>query len=177
MTDNDMFRKAAAKSRVLLTFDLDFGKILALSRERTVSVVLFRLHNTRTPHVVERLKVTLEETKQMLESGAVVVVEDGRLRGAAASIATVKEGNWQLAATSWQRGARFPTSSDYLHRTFRERLHERAPVGPSHDPVVEDDDDAAIAFCSDEVANALSKFQDRFRERIFRERIAAALLH
>jgi predicted nuclease of predicted toxin-antitoxin system len=80
MTDNDIFRKAAAENRVLLTFDLDFGEILALSRERTVSVVLFRLHNTRTPYVVERLKVTLKETKQMLESGAVVVVEDGRLR-------------------------------------------------------------------------------------------------
>ena len=45
-----------------------------------MSVVLFRLHNTRTPYVVELLKVTLKETKQMLESGAVVVVEDGRLR-------------------------------------------------------------------------------------------------
>ena len=31
MTNNDIFRKAAAENRVLLTFDLDFGKILALS--------------------------------------------------------------------------------------------------------------------------------------------------
>jgi predicted nuclease of predicted toxin-antitoxin system len=45
-----------------------------------VSVVLFRLHNTRTPHVIERLRVTLDETKEMLESGSVVVVEESRLR-------------------------------------------------------------------------------------------------
>ena len=80
MTDSDIFRKAAAEGRVLLTFDLDFGEILALSRERTVSVVLFRLHNTHTPHVIERLKVTLEETKAMLEAGSIVVVEESRLR-------------------------------------------------------------------------------------------------
>jgi predicted nuclease of predicted toxin-antitoxin system len=80
MPDSDIFRKAATEGRVLLTFDLDFGEILALSRERAVSVVLFRLRNTRTPHVIERLKVALEETKEMLESGSVVVVEESRLR-------------------------------------------------------------------------------------------------
>jgi predicted nuclease of predicted toxin-antitoxin system len=56
MTDSEVFRKAATEKRVLLTFDLDFGEILALSRESTVSVVLFRLHNTRTPHVIEHLQ-------------------------------------------------------------------------------------------------------------------------
>ncbi|HJW37621.1 MAG TPA: DUF5615 family PIN-like protein [Candidatus Udaeobacter sp.] len=51
MPDGDIFFKAATESRILLTFDLDFGEILALSRERNVSVVLFRLHNTRKSHV------------------------------------------------------------------------------------------------------------------------------
>jgi predicted nuclease of predicted toxin-antitoxin system len=60
MTDSDVFRKAASEKRALLTFDLDFGEILALSGESAVSVVLFRLHNTRTPHVIERLKITLD---------------------------------------------------------------------------------------------------------------------
>jgi predicted nuclease of predicted toxin-antitoxin system len=66
MIDRDIFRKAATEGRVVLTFDLDFGEILALSQERMVSVVLFRLHNTRTPHVIERLRVTLDQTKEML---------------------------------------------------------------------------------------------------------------
>ena len=80
MPDQDVFRKAATESRILLTFDLDFGEILALSGERNVSVVLFRLHNTHTAHVIERLKITIEKAKVILESGSVVVVEERRLR-------------------------------------------------------------------------------------------------
>ena len=37
MTDSDIFCKAATERRILLTFDLDFGEILALSRESGVS--------------------------------------------------------------------------------------------------------------------------------------------
>lgn len=80
IADEDVFRKAAVESRILLTFDLPFGEIVAFSGERNVSVLLFRLRNTHTPHVIERLKVTLEETREMLESGSVVVVEERRLR-------------------------------------------------------------------------------------------------
>ena len=51
--------KANLERRIILTFDLDFGDIAAFSRGRIVSVVLFRLHNTRTPHVIERLQSAL----------------------------------------------------------------------------------------------------------------------
>ncbi len=54
MSDADVFRKAATEGRILLTFDLDFGEIVALSSEKNASVVLFRLHNTRTPHVIKK---------------------------------------------------------------------------------------------------------------------------
>ena len=50
MADEDVFAKAIAEDRIVLTFDLDFGEIAALSRGRKASVVLFRLHNTRTRH-------------------------------------------------------------------------------------------------------------------------------
>src|SRR5260370_15116360 len=65
---------------------------------------------------------------------------------------------------------------DYFHRTFRQRLHEGAAVGFGDDAIVEDDDDAAVARRPDQATNALSKFQDRLRQRVFREGIAAALL-
>jgi predicted nuclease of predicted toxin-antitoxin system len=80
MPDSDIFLKAATESRILLTFDLDFGEILALSGERKVSVVLFRLHNTRTPYVIERLKLALAQSKMILEAGSVVVIEENRVR-------------------------------------------------------------------------------------------------
>ncbi len=54
-----IFEKAYSEKRILLTFDLDFGEIVALSGGRNVSVILFRLRNTRTQHVIDRLKNVL----------------------------------------------------------------------------------------------------------------------
>jgi predicted nuclease of predicted toxin-antitoxin system len=47
---------------------------------RKASVVLFRLHNTHTPHVIERLKVALAQSKTILETGSIVVIEESRVR-------------------------------------------------------------------------------------------------
>ncbi len=80
LPNGEIFDKAATEGRILLTFDLDFGEILSLSRGRVVSVVLFRLHNTRTPHVRGRLAKVLMESGRDLEQGAVVVVEESRHR-------------------------------------------------------------------------------------------------
>ncbi|MBV8533245.1 MAG: DUF5615 family PIN-like protein [Verrucomicrobia bacterium] len=80
LPDVQIFRKAVTENRVLLTFDLDFGEIVASSGRQKVNVVLFRLRDTRTPHVIERLKVVLQEAGPALEQGAVVVVEESRFR-------------------------------------------------------------------------------------------------
>ena len=80
LPDPEVFRKAVTEQRVLLTFDLDFGEILAQSTGKTVSVILFRLQNTRTLTVWRRLQDTLAAASADLASGAVVVVEDGRIR-------------------------------------------------------------------------------------------------
>src|SRR4026207_1806985 len=60
----------------------------------------------------------------------------------------------------WRTGS---LSYDF-HRTCRQGLQERAAVGFGHDAVVEDDNDAAIGFGSDQTAYALPQFQDRFRQ-------------
>jgi predicted nuclease of predicted toxin-antitoxin system len=80
LPDVEIFRKAWAEERIILTFDLDFGEIVALSGGRAVSVILFRLHNTRASHVRERLHRALKETQASLEQGAIVVVEESRHR-------------------------------------------------------------------------------------------------
>lgn len=80
LPDDAIFEKAYLEKRVLLTFDLDFGEIVACSGGHLVSVILFRLHNTRTPHVLDRLKKVLNESKMVLEQGAIIVVEDTRHR-------------------------------------------------------------------------------------------------
>ena len=75
-----IFEKAYSEKRILLTFDLDFGEIVALSGGRNVSVILFRLRNTRTQHIINRLKNVLIDAGHALEQGAIVVVEEARHR-------------------------------------------------------------------------------------------------
>lgn len=80
LPDGEIFKKAIAEDRVVLTFDLDFGEIAALSAGPKTSVVLFRLHNTRTPHVIERLTGAISSCAEALEKGAIIVVEESRYR-------------------------------------------------------------------------------------------------
>lgn len=80
LPNGEIFAKAIAEGRVVVTFDLDFGEIAALARGRRASVVVFRLHNTRTSQVVARLAAVLADCSSALEQGAIVVVEEGRHR-------------------------------------------------------------------------------------------------
>jgi predicted nuclease of predicted toxin-antitoxin system len=80
LPNGDIFQKGFAEQRIVLTFGLDFGEILAGSAGQVVSVVLFRLHDTRTEHVIERLRTVLEQSSPELLAGAIVVVEEGRHR-------------------------------------------------------------------------------------------------
>ncbi len=75
-----IFQKAIAERRIVLTFDLDFGEIVALSEGSLSSVILFRLRNTRTPNVIARLAQVLARCSRDAEEGAVIVVEDARHR-------------------------------------------------------------------------------------------------
>ncbi len=80
LPDNEIFEKAIKEERIILTFDLDFGEIAAFATERKVSIIVFRLNNTSTPHVRERLKAVLADCSEQLRSGAVIVVEESRHR-------------------------------------------------------------------------------------------------
>lgn len=80
LSDAEVFKKAASENRIILTFDLDFGEIVALSGGKAMSIILMRLRNTRTPYVLKRLETVLEESRELLERGAFIIVEDTRYR-------------------------------------------------------------------------------------------------
>ena len=80
LPNGEIFQKAIREERIVLTFDLDFGEIVAGSSSGIVSVILFRLRNTRADFVIQRLKSVLEQSTEELAQGAVVLVEDGRHR-------------------------------------------------------------------------------------------------
>src|SRR6266508_4003772 len=79
-TDRELIDRARGDSRVLLTFDLDFGEILAVGVVNRPSVVIFRLTNERADAVNRRLEVVLAERAEALNSGALLLVEDARYR-------------------------------------------------------------------------------------------------
>ncbi len=76
LPDGEIFHKADTEERIILTCDLGFGEILALSGTQTVSVVVFRAQNKRAPHLIARLQKVLEESAQDLEEGAIISVGD-----------------------------------------------------------------------------------------------------
>ena len=80
LPNGGIFRKAAKENRIILTWDLDFSEILALSGTSQVSAVIFRLGNTRSSHVIDRLKRVLAESGEALATGAIVSVEEHRHR-------------------------------------------------------------------------------------------------
>jgi predicted nuclease of predicted toxin-antitoxin system len=55
ISDTEIFAKAIVEGRIIIAFDLDFGETIALTGGKQVSVIIFRLHNTRTLHVIEHL--------------------------------------------------------------------------------------------------------------------------
>jgi predicted nuclease of predicted toxin-antitoxin system len=78
--DEQVFAKALSEDRIVLTFDLDFGDLAAFTRAATARVILFRLKNTRTTHVIERLEAVLTGSSDAVARGAIVIVEEGRHR-------------------------------------------------------------------------------------------------
>jgi predicted nuclease of predicted toxin-antitoxin system len=80
LPNGEIYAKAGREQRGILTFDLDFGEIVALCGGQVMSVVMFRLNNTRTPFVIQRPEAALSAAEAALRQGAILVVEDGRHR-------------------------------------------------------------------------------------------------
>lgn len=80
LPNGEIFKKAGAENRIVVTFDLGFGEIISLSASRNVSAIVFRLRNTRTQHVIDRLTLVLPKILGFLESGAIVIIEEWRFR-------------------------------------------------------------------------------------------------
>jgi len=78
--DQAVLAKAMAEKRVVLTFDLDFADIATAAGEARVAVILFRLRSAETARIIDRLRAVLTSAARALETGAVVIVEEARVR-------------------------------------------------------------------------------------------------
>ena len=78
LQDDDVFAYAKTDQRIVVTFDLEFGEIVGLGAG--TGVILLRLRSVRLAHVQQRISVALIAAAESLRAGAVVLVEDARIR-------------------------------------------------------------------------------------------------
>lgn len=78
--DEYILRKARTEHCVLLTMDLDFGYLMAVSQEQLPSVILFRLGNETSELVNQRLASVLSLKDVDWANGLFVTVTETTLR-------------------------------------------------------------------------------------------------
>ena len=78
--DRALFSRAVDESRTVITFDLDFAEIVALTGGRHTGVIILRLRDARSDAVLRRLRVVLGACAEDLSAGALISVEDTRYR-------------------------------------------------------------------------------------------------
>jgi len=78
--DPTILARARVDGRIVLSADTDFGTLLALAADPGPSVVLWRSATRRPAEQVPILVAVLEQFRSDLEAGAVLVIEDDRIR-------------------------------------------------------------------------------------------------
>jgi predicted nuclease of predicted toxin-antitoxin system len=79
-TDEEVFARAAQEGRVLVSGDTDFGTILALREAAEPSVILLRRAPRRPAQQLSLLLANLASMEDALKNGAIVVLEETRVR-------------------------------------------------------------------------------------------------
>jgi predicted nuclease of predicted toxin-antitoxin system len=80
LPDARILEKARSEGYIVLTHDLHFGELLALSGADLPSVVIFRLQSMRPSNVNHYLRVMITEHRAALSEGAILSVTDGHIR-------------------------------------------------------------------------------------------------
>lgn len=79
--DAEIFDRAAADERTIISADTDFATLLATRGARRPSVILFRRRRGRRPAAqLATLRANLPGLAAALDEGCVVVIEDARIR-------------------------------------------------------------------------------------------------
>lgn len=80
LPDHEILIKACAEERIILTVDLDFAQLLAVSGDSLPSVILFRLGNENYHLINQCLTEILSQCQEDLEAGAIISVNNETFR-------------------------------------------------------------------------------------------------
>ena len=78
--DQDIVDLARSEGRTILTQDLDFSAIIALSGRSAPSLICLRLSSSRVEHVNHVLEQALPHLERDVENGVIATVTDASLR-------------------------------------------------------------------------------------------------
>jgi len=78
--DEVILAKAREDGSVLLTLDLDFGYLMAISGAALPNMIIFRLGNEIAESITRRLEAVLNCCQEDLLSGALITVDDDTIR-------------------------------------------------------------------------------------------------
>lgn len=80
LKDSEIMIKANQEQRIILTIDLDFAQLLAMSGAKFPSIILFRLGNDNYSIINERISLVLSQYSNYLVEGAIISVTDKNIR-------------------------------------------------------------------------------------------------
>jgi predicted nuclease of predicted toxin-antitoxin system len=78
--DTDILAKAAAEDRIVVTADLDYPRLLAMSTADRPAIMLFRGGDWSETLAIQRLQAALAAIDQTDLSTSLVVIEHARIR-------------------------------------------------------------------------------------------------
>ena len=79
-TDREIIEHAVLEGRIIISMDLDFGTILALSKQRKPGVILFRINTPDTERISAFLKRVVKTYPSDTLGRSITIVEDLRVR-------------------------------------------------------------------------------------------------
>lgn len=79
-SDEEIADLAQNESRVVVTFDLDFSRIVALESRARPSLIVFRLERFTTDQVNAQLIEIIDRYVTQLEAGSIITVHPDRIR-------------------------------------------------------------------------------------------------
>lgn len=79
-SDESIVQAAIAANRTVLTQDLDFSALMAISGRRSPSIVTLRLSSARTTHVNAILERALPAIEAAVDAGSLITIEDRSIR-------------------------------------------------------------------------------------------------
>lgn len=86
VTDEEIFARAAQEARVVVTADLDFARIIAMSGQDGPGLILFRAGNCTDAGMLLLLRRVLSELDPSVLQRSVVVVDEWTIRVASLPI-------------------------------------------------------------------------------------------